>query len=310
VAVVLFPGLPLALACMIAASLAPTDAALSASVIADERLPSRVRRVLNVESGLNDGIATPVVTFCIASAAATLGIVEHEFEGGFGAVGELVIGVAIGGGIAFVGGRLVGYAHTRGWIQHGARRLATLSLALLAFLVASEAGGNPFVSAFVGGFVFGASARADVGRAVELTELGGSLLSLALWFVFGAVFVMPAFEQLDGRTVLWALLSLTAVRMVPVAISLLGSGQDRATTAFIGWFGPRGLASVVFALLAVEELGVSDPRVAVATNAIAITIVFSVVAHGITARPLAGWYVGAHGNAAMGVATAGPPARG
>jgi NhaP-type Na+/H+ or K+/H+ antiporter len=293
-AVVLFPSLPLALASLIAASLAPTDAALSASVISDERLPKRVRRVLNVESGLNDGIATPAVTFCIASAAATLGIAEQDFAGGFGAVGELVIGIAIGGGLALAGGRLVGYAHRRGWIQHGARRLATLSLALLAFLVASEAGGNAFVSAFVGGFVFGVSARTEARGTVELTELGGSLLSLGVWFVFGAAFVIPAFEQVDVRTVLWALLSLTVVRMVPVAISLLGSGQNRATIAFIGWFGPRGLASVVFALLAVEDLGVGDPRVAAATNAIAITIVFSVVAHGITARPLALRYAKAH----------------
>jgi sodium/hydrogen antiporter len=293
VAVVAFPSLPLALAGLVAAALAPTDAALSASVIADQRLPSRVRRVLNVESGLNDGIATPVVTFCIASAAATLGVDQHEFEDGFGALAELAIGVAVGGALALVGGRLVRIAHRRGWIQHGSRRLATLSLALIAFLVASEAGGNPFVSAFIGGLVFGASAGKDAARSAELTELSGSLLSLVLWFIFGAGFVIPAFEQFDARTAVFALLSLTLVRMAPVAISLVGSGVDRATTAFIGWFGPRGLASVVFALLAVERLGGTDPEVAVAVNAIAVTIVFSVVAHGITAQPFSTRYVAA-----------------
>ena len=145
--------------------------------------------------------------------------------------------------------------HRRGWMQHGSRRLATLAVALLAFLVASEVDGNPFVAAFIGGLVFGATAGAEAVESVELTGLGGDLLSLVLWFVFGAGFILPAFEHLTGRTVLYAIASLTVVRMAPVAIALLGSGQDRATTMFVGWFGPRGLASVVFALLAVEELG-------------------------------------------------------
>jgi NhaP-type Na+/H+ or K+/H+ antiporter len=293
VAVVLFPSLPLALAGLIAASLAPTDAALSASVIADERLPVRVRRVLNVESGLNDGIATPVVTFCIAAAATALGVVGGEHEDGFGALGQLLIGVGVGAAVAFVGGRLIVLARQRGWMQHGSRRLATLALALLAFLVASGAGGNPFVSAFVGGIVFGATATTDAVESVELTELAGDLLSLALWFIFGASFVIPAFEDLDVRIALYAIASLTVVRMVPVALALLGSGQGRPTVLFVGWFGPRGLASVVFALLAVEELGATDSRVLVAVNTITVTIVFSVVAHGITGRPLATRYVAA-----------------
>ena len=290
-AVVLFPSFPLALAGLIAASLAPTDAALSASVIADERLPIGVRRVLNVESGLNDGIATPVVTFCIAATATALGTVTHDYDDGLGAVGQLVIGVAVGAGVAIVGGRLLALAHQRGWVQHGSRRLATLALALIAFLVADETGGNPFVAAFVGGLVFGTVAKADAAESVELTELAGSLFSLVLWFVFGAGFVVPAFEDLDARIVLYALGSLTVVRMLPVALALLGSGQGRTTAAFIGWFGPRGLASVVFALLAVEELGSADPRVETAVNTIAVTIVFSIVAHGVTARPLATRYV-------------------
>ena len=134
-----------------------------------------------------------------------------------------------------------------------------MSLALIAFLVAGETGGNPFVAAFVGGLVFGTVAKADAAESVELTELAGSLFSLVLWFVFGAGFVVPAFEDLDARIVLYALGSLTVVRMLPVALALLGSGQGRTTAAFIGWFGPRGLASVVFALLAIEELGSADP---------------------------------------------------
>ena len=153
VAVLLFPKMPLALAGLVGASLAPTDAALSAAVIADERLPMRLRRVINVESGLNDGIATPVVTFCIAATASTLGIVTHDYDDGWGAVGELLIGTGVGAGVGLIGGMLIIVTRERGWTQHGARRLATLSLALMAFLVASESGGNPFVAAFVGGLV-------------------------------------------------------------------------------------------------------------------------------------------------------------
>ena len=291
VAVLLWPSLPLALAGLIAASLAPTDAALSAAVIGDERLPLRVRRVLNVESGLNDGIATPVVTLCIASAATFLGITGHEFADGFGAVGELAVGIGVGVACGFGGGVVLRTAETRRWMQHGSRRLATLALALAAYLIAAEVGGNPFVAAFVGGVAFGAGARGDALESAEFTELTGSLLSLVLWFVFGAGFILPAFEGLDVRTLVYAIASLTVVRMVPVAIALAGAKQDRRTAAFIGWFGPRGLASVVFALLAVEDLGGTDPDVRLAVRVIALTITFSIVAHGITARPLATRYV-------------------
>ena len=292
-ALLVYPSIPFALAVLIGASLAPTDAALSASVIGDERLPARVRRLLNVESGLNDGIATPVVTVAIAASATALGIVGHDESGGLGAVGEIAIGLGVGVGAGLVGGLLIRIAYQRGWTQAGSRRFAALALALIAFLVAEEAGGNAFVAAFIGGLVFGATAKEHASEATELTELVGSLLSLALWFVFGAGLVLPVFQHLDGRTVLYAVTSLTLVRMVPVAISLLGAGLDRPTVAFMGWFGPRGLASVVFALLAVEELGDDDPQVRSVLNAIAATIMLSIVAHGITARPLARRYLAA-----------------
>ena len=250
--------------------------------------------MLNVESGLNDGIAAPVVTFCVASAATVLGIAGHHDEAGFGALQQLAVGVGVGGGIALIGGRLLTIARRRCWMQHGTRRLATLALALLAFQVAAEVGGWEPVPVGVRRRVeFGAVVGSDDGESVELAELGGSLLSLALWFVFGAGFVIPAFEHLDGRVVVYAICSLTVVHMVPVAIALLGAGQDRATVAFIGWFGPRGLASVVFALLAVEDPGGNDPRVFAAVHAIVFTIAFSIVAHGLTARPLAGRYLAA-----------------
>src|SRR3954465_5714683 len=197
-AVLLYPSLPIAIAALIAASLAPTDAALSAPVLADERLPIEVRRVLNVESGMKAGIATPVVMTCIGAAAALLHITHSEHESCLNAIGAIVIGVAVGAGLAFVGGRLLVAAHARGWVQHGARRIGTIALALAAFVIATEVDGNPFVAAFMGGLVFGAAAREETHESVELTELTGSMFSLVLWFIFGAGFVLPAFRALDA----------------------------------------------------------------------------------------------------------------
>ena len=306
VAVVLFPSLPLALAGLIAASLAPTDAALSASVIADERLPVRVRRVLNVESGLNDGIATPVVTFCIAAAATALGVVGGEHEDGFGALGQLVIGVGVGAAVAFVGGRLIVLARQRGWMQHGSRRLATLALALLAFLVASEAGGNPFVSAFVGGIVFGATATTDAVESVELTEAGRQPAVTRA--------VVHLRRRVRDPGLRGSRRPHRAVRHRQPDRRPHGAGgtrppRNRTRSADGGvrrLVRPAGLASVVFALLAVEELGGTDPRVLVAVNTITVTIVFSIIAHGITARPLATRYVAALRSASPVLGSAAP----
>jgi NhaP-type Na+/H+ or K+/H+ antiporter len=290
VALLLFPSLPLALAGLVAASLAPTDAALSAAVLADERVPVGLRRVLNVESGLNDGIATPVVTTCIGAAASLLHITQQH-ESGLRALAAIGAGCAVGAALGLVGGRVMVVAHGRGWVQHGARRIGTISLALASFLVADEIGANPFVAAFVAGIAFGAAARKEAAESVELTELTGSLLALVLWFVFGAGFVLPAFEDLDLRVVAYAVASLTVVRMVPVAISMIGAGQSLATTLFMGWFGPRGLASAVFGLLALEQLGPDDHRVDLALQVISVTIVFSIVAHGVSARPFTDRYL-------------------
>ncbi len=169
-----------------------------------------------------------------------------------------------------------------------ARRLATLAVAVAAFAVALAFDANGFIAAFVAGIAFGAllDARSStVDEAMELPELGGEFLALVVWFLFGATLVPLAFDDLDGRTVLYALASLTVIRMLPVALSLVRSGLDRPSVVFIGWFGPRGLASVVFALLAIEELGDAAPEVRRAVATVALTVLLSVLLHGITARP-------------------------
>ena len=290
-AAVLLTDLPWELAALLAAVLAPTDAALSASVVADEDLPEAITRSLNVESGLNDGIATPVVTSLIAAAATVIGLgaVEGAGSAGSAAVVDLLGGVAIGLAIGYLGGVIVTRASTSGWMAPGGRRIAALTLAVAAFLVAQETGVNYFVAAFVAGIAF----REGIGRAdeevTELPELLGEVLALSVWFVFGAGLLLPGLEDVDWRIALYAVLSLTVVRMVPVALGMAGAGFDRSTVLFIGWFGPRGLASVVFGLLIVQELPAEDPRVQTVVSTITLTVLLSVIAHGISARPLSAW---------------------
>ena len=288
----LLDDLSWALAGFVGATLAPTDAALSAQVINDKRIPMRVRRVLNVESGLNDGIVTPIVAFTLAVAASQLGVAGHDHSGGGGALLELAIGVGVGLAVGLGSAFLITLGSRRRWIVTGGRRLGTLGAALSSFALAVALDGNGFIGAFVAGIAFGAGLDnevVDVEEAGELPELLGEVLALVVWFLFGAVLVPVAFTNFELPILAYALLSLTVVRMVPVGLSLLGAGLDRPTVLFMGWFGPRGLASVVFALLAVEELG-ETPVVVPALAAVSLTVLLSVVLHGMSAGPLGSRY--------------------
>jgi NhaP-type Na+/H+ or K+/H+ antiporter len=306
-AAALLTDLPWELAALLGAVLAPTDAALSASVVSDESLPQSIRRSLNVESGLNDGIATPVVTALIAAAATLIGVGAIEDTAsapGTAALVDLVGGSAIGALVGYLGGVVVTRARANGWIAPGGRRIAVLTLAALAFVVAKETGVNYFVAAFVAGFAFRAGTREDDEEATELPELMGRVLALAVWFVFGAGLLLDGLEIVDWRIALYAVLSLTVVRMAPVALSMIGAEFSRPATLFIGWFGPRGLASVVFGLLIVEELPIDDPQVQTVISTIVLTVLLSVIAHGVSGQPLSKWMrrqeprpEGAHGTA-------------
>jgi sodium/hydrogen antiporter len=277
-----------ALAGFVGATLAPTDAALSAQVINDDRIPMRIRRVLNVESGLNDGIVTPLVAFTLAVAATELGTAGHTDRQGGGALLDLAVGVAVGVTVGLGGAFLLALGGRRGWMAGGGRRLGALGAALSSFGLAIALGGNGFIAAFVAGIAFGAGWKDEsvsVEEVGELPELLGEVMALVVWFLFGAVLVPVAFDDFGVPVLAYALLSLTLVRLLPVALSLLGMGLDRGTVLFVGWFGPRGLASVVFALLAVEELG-ETPAVAPAVAVVSLTVLLSVVLHGISAGPL------------------------
>ncbi|MGH9229907.1 MAG: cation:proton antiporter [Acidimicrobiales bacterium] len=281
----LFADLDVWLCAVIAAAVAPTDAALGAPLMADRRMPSRIRRELNVESGLNDGLVTPLVTFFIAGAVAEAATQPDLSPGA--ALVDLALGLLAGAGLGLIGGVLLRLARRRSWTNGGAEALAVLALALFAYAATLELGGNGFVAAFVAGLAFGAT-RQDSGEVLGFTSEAGELLAIVVWFVFGAVAV-PVLGDVSWSALAFAVLALTVARMVPLAVALIGTGMSGPTVAFIGWFGPRGLASVVFALIAYDEVPANTARTTM-LGAVVATVLLSVVAHGLTARPLAGRY--------------------
>lgn len=285
-ATLLFPDLDVWAAAAIAACVAPTDAALGAQVVEDRNVPGRIRRALGVESGLNDGIATPFVTFFIAGAVADT--VARASVSLASAAGDLVIGTGVGVVAGTAGGWILVMARRRGWSTGAAEAMFVVALALLAYSSSLESGGNGFIAAFVAGLAFG-TVLPPTARTQTLTfdAQAGELLSLIVWFVFGAMMV-PALERTTWPTVGFVVVALTLVRMVPVAISLAGTRLDRWTVLFVGWFGPRGLASVVFGLIAFDALEGSTADVVM--SAVTLTVLVSVVAHGVTARPFARAY--------------------
>ena len=232
---------------------------------------------------MNDGIATPCVMFAV-SGIATAAALEHEDPGHalIGLLGGLVLGIAIGA----AGGAALRMARRRGWSSDEFAGPAVLALALIAYLAAVSLEANGFVAAFVAGTAYGAFGGRGTAKEVYYVEQTCGLASMIAWLVFGAVLLPAVAGSWNWHMLIYALLSLTVVRMLPVAISLLGARVDFPTVLFIGWFGPRGLASIVFALIALEDLrGVAGPIDDVA-GAIGLTVLLSVLAHGLSARPM------------------------
>jgi sodium/hydrogen antiporter len=285
----LVPGLGWAAAALVASILAPTDAALGLGVFSDRSVPGRIRWALNVESGLNDGLATPLVTLFLAVVVSEVGagpedwVTESLTDLGVAMVVAVVVGLG--------SGRLLVGARRRGWTSETSDRLAVMAIALVSHLAAVSVGGNGFVAAFAAGIFFAAATRARMVEATLFTEDIGLFLSFLVWSLFGAALVGPILTgPIDVSAIGYAILSLTLIRMVPVAIAMSGTGLRPSSTAFMGWFGPRGLASVVFTIIAFEALEGSGLAVERLVEVATWTILFSVVAHGVTARPLAAAY--------------------
>lgn len=285
-------------AALVGSLLAPTDAALGLAVVTNTAVPARIRRSLTIESGLNDGIATPFVVFFLAVAAAEA---DHQHWVATSAK-ELLLAVVFGVGLGWVVGAVASRARRAGWTTPLSDALVVLVTALLAYEGALAMGANGFVAAFVAGSVFGTASQGELAPATELTEDVGLYASFAVWMVFGAVFVGPTLRAgFSWTPILYAVLSLTVVRMVPVALALLGTGLRRDTVAFMGWFGPRGLASVVFTLLVFDGLHGSSSAVALGRVA-TWTVLLSVVAHGLSSGPLAAAYARRLARAPAGLA--------
>lgn len=286
-AALLLPDLHLFEAAVLAAVLAPTDAALGQAVVTDERLPTRVRQTLNVESGLNDGIVLPFVTIFLGLAGAEEGVSSVGSAAGF-------VGAQVGGGLGVgivvgaLGAWMIDRASRRGWMTGSFQQLSTLAVAVLCVVGAEGIGGNGFIAAFVGGMAFGSLAQHHCEGIQELAEEEGTLLTLLVFALLGAALVPQQLQALDLPTAAYVVLSLTVVRMLPIALSLTGAGLRRDTVAFLGWFGPRGLATLLFSLLVVERVEVAGRQQIVS---VALwTVLASILAHGMSAVPLVGVY--------------------
>ena len=286
----LFGQLSVGEALLLAIILAPTDAALGQVVVTDQRLPSRIRQGLNVESGLNDGICVPLLFIALALSGSEASSLTTQ--GAFALVGRAIgYGVLFGVIAGAAGALLVLVGRARALMDVSWVQVVPVGTAALAYGLAAPLGGSGFIAAFVAGFVFGAFIRAEDGISHLLEELGG-LANAGTFIVFGAAAVGPILSGMTWTAALYGVLSLTVARMLPVAVAFAGTRARLQTVAFTGWFGPRGLASIVFTVIVLDETKLPyDSTIALVA---VFTIVLSVYAHGLTSRPLtaryASWY--------------------
>jgi sodium/hydrogen antiporter len=270
-------------AAIVGTVLAPTDAALGQAVVSNPRIPVRVRQALNVEAGLNDGLSVPFLALFLTLAVAEEKLQPATYWIRF-ALEQVGLGVLVGVGVGLAGGWLVKQAYRRGWMTEPFERLVLLALAIITWALADLMGGNGFIAAFIGGLVIGPLAE----RLIRFTEAEGQLLNLSVFLIFG-VLAVGLIDAPSWQAVLYAVLSLTLIRMLPVAASLLGTRLQGVSVLFMGWFGPRGLASIVLGLIVVAEAPLLAGR-GLIEQVVALAVLLSVLLHGITAAPLSAAY--------------------
>lgn len=288
IAILFFTDLSLPEAALIGVILSPTDAGLGQVIVNSPKVPARIRQALNVESGLNDGGAIPFFAFfLVLSAAEEAHIPASQWV--IFALEQIGYGVLVGLIVGLVGAYLVNKAIDRGLMRGRYQWIGFLALAVISYVTAIAVGGSGFIAAFVGGLATTLTAGGIGESIIEFTSTWGEVFSLVVFFVFG----MIAASLLSGVTaaiIVYAVLSLTLIRILPVALSLIKTGLKPNSILFIGWFGPRGLASIVLLLITLNEApdlpGLQTIAVAVST-----TILISVFAHGISANPAITWYV-------------------
>ena len=285
----LFPNEGLGFALLIAAILAPSDAALAMPTSGSTRVPVRIIRTLRIESGFNDGIAAPLVALFVAF---TIEEQQTRQDGWlFNALSDIGLALVVGVVVGFVGGKLFSAAVVNRWTTPTAQRLGNLALALGVYWAAVGVGANGIVAGFFGGLAFASATRSQMHTSTEFTEEAATILSTLVWTVFGASLVVPLIRAADARAVIFAILALTLVRMVPVAISMIGTGLRPDTVLVMGFLGPRGLPSVILMLIAYEALHEAEQHEAnTLTTVVGWAITLSVLLHALTGDVLTRWY--------------------
>jgi NhaP-type Na+/H+ or K+/H+ antiporter len=284
---VLFPGVGLWLLAVLATIVMPVDLAPAVAFVRDRRIPERLRQVLNAESGLNDGILAPVFLFCLAAATTVGG--DARLDAAVDAVPSLVVAFLVGAAVGIVAARVLRISLSAGWTQPSALRLGVLTLPLLAYAGTVVLGGNGFIAAFVAGVFFEPEARRLPPDALHLSDDVGATFSLALWFIFGAIVNdVVARGAITWQIVVYVALALTVVRMLPVAVSLAGTDVGARDRLFLGAVGARGIATLVFGMLAYIDL--SGPDADLVLTTMVVTVVASIVVHGLTSGLVARRY--------------------
>ncbi|MCH7900733.1 MAG: sodium:proton antiporter [Acidobacteria bacterium] len=281
-------AIPLGAALLLGVILAPTDAALAEPVLESEVLPVRIRQTLNIESGLNDGLALPVLFIAI-------GLIESEAGRSVSSSVLLVVslvGIGVAGGalLGLAGAWVISRATEHGWMDELHQKIAAVALALGTFAAVEVLGGSGFVAAFVAGAVLGARVRPKCEYLYDFADTEGRALVLIAFVFLGA----GPIYQLIREGVPWqawvvSLVALFVVRPLAIGVSLIGEKLLPSTVLFFGWFGPRGLATAVFLLVAFEELTDISPLVADITF---LTVALSVLLHGVSAMPASQWLAG------------------
>jgi len=279
-----FPGMALFELAVLATMLAPTDAALGKAVVTNPAVPAALREGLNVESGLNDGICVPIL-FVFLALASRATANESGFQLALVLVAQQIgIGLAVGIGLTAAAGWILKRCAQRNWITETWQQLPVVALAFVCFAVAQDLGGSGFIASFTGGLFFGALAKEHKHDLLRAAEGAGDTLSIATWMSFGAAVVGQVIGKFSWPVLIYSLLSLTVVRMLPVYLSLAGSSLKPGSKLFLGWFGPRGLATVVFAVIVLEHHLPGGQELALTA---ACTVILSILAHGFSANPLA-----------------------
>lgn len=284
----LFPHQPVWLLAVLATVVVPLDLAPTAAVVRDRRVPARLREVLNVEGGLNDGILSPVFLLCVAIGVEVHGAHADYTDALVSAVLASAWAVATGVAVGWTSGRLLRQSWTHRWTSPTAVRLGVFAVPVAAYALSGALGGNGFVASFVAGVCFAPAMRHLPETAVEMTEDLVTLMSLALWFLFGQIVTDSFADGLEAAVVLYGLLAVTLVRMVPVLIVLTRTGLKRTDKLFLGWMGPRGVTSIVFGALAVIDL--PERNADFIARVMVMTVMVSIVLHGLSSEPIARLY--------------------